>query len=200
VRRPREQGVNGSTSRCSGPSARLVLESAPAMLSSPIPPLQTPCRSHPSLEIASHDRFYQASVALATGSSSVIAWQARPPAGGGACLFGDPGAPCLSAEADRDPHLDLPLQKLTSKGQHLGTMAPLLHTLFSLSHRSTLSLLFSLTFVGSLATVVLPCPATARRTARLDGDDEADRPALIETREETLRRIRRQYGFLEEKR
>lgn len=75
-------------------------------------------------------------------------------------------------------------------------MAPLLHTLFSLSHRSTLSLLFSLTFVGSLATVVLPCPATARRTARL----ETDRPVKIESKEETLRRIRRQYGFLEEKR
>lgn len=91
-------------------------------------------------------------------------------------------------------------------------MAPLLFS-FAKSKRSTLSMLFTLCFLGSVATVVIPCPATERRRGgtRLDSDSTSAfaSASYHHVQEDTMlspgeriaeakRLARVRYGFLEE--
>lgn len=74
---------------------------------------------------------------------------------------------------------------------------------FSRNKRQTVSLLFTLTFLGSVAIVAIPCPAPSRRNgvASLDSPPANDQEPKVDSRlERQLRaeRARRKFGFLSE--
>ncbi|CED84859.1 hypothetical protein [Phaffia rhodozyma] len=95
-------------------------------------------------------------------------------------------------------------------------MAPILHS-FNQNKRSVLSTLFLLTFLGSVATVAIPCPSASRSGAQLDselshglgvgsnssrvrsGSNRTGQESWEERVVEARRLARLKHGFLEER-